>query len=201
MEIELSRSTGDPEEIIEFSSITKTQHSITCESHLYGDENENGNGNDNCYKDVNGYNNQIQRAKSTSHENSRNDSGKNGKGYIRRIFRQNSVVSNREFLGIVTRSSLLLTIFIPFMISISLTWSLHRFVFNTTHITMCIALLVMCIDAFVDVICVLLLFKYSDAAYNAFCKCAYTNVQCRKCGLSWVAILLDHMLSNIFGLF
>eukprot|EP01084_Bolivina_argentea_P193917 332670_1 len=184
VKIELSRSHGDPEEIIEFSSITKTEQSITCDTQLYvSNENDNGYNNED-YVDNNGYNNQINRLKSTSHENSANESGnkRENKGFKRRIFRQNSVVSNREFLRIVTRSSLLLTIIIPFMISISITWTLHRFVFNTTHITMCIALLVMCIDSFVDVICVLLLFKYSDAGYNAFCKCTYTNIQCRKCG-------------------
>eukprot|EP01084_Bolivina_argentea_P281444 481538_1 len=82
------------------------------------------------------------------------------------------------------------------MMSISITWSFHRFVFNVSHFSMCIALLVMCIDSFVDVICVLLLFKYSDAAYNACCKCTYTNIQCRKCGCDYYCTLCCFILAK-----
>ena len=110
------------------------------------------------------------------------DSDSNNKRYRRHIYREDSIVSNREFLRIVTRSTLLLTWIIPFMLSISITWTLHRFVFDTTHFSMCIALLVMEIDAFIDIICVLLLFKYADAYYNGLCKCTFTNISCTKCG-------------------
>lgn len=92
------------------------------------------------------------------------------------------IVSNKEFLQIVTRSSILLTIIIPFMLSISMIWSLHRFLLNTSHYSMCWALLVMEIDSFIGIICVLLLFKYSDKAYNMFCKCSCGKFECLRFG-------------------
>ena len=55
------------------------------------------------YRKVNG------ASKSKSNSNNNDDSSSNGKTYRRHIYREDLIVSNREFLRIVTRSTLLLT--------------------------------------------------------------------------------------------
>ena len=78
---------------------------------------------------------------------------------------------NEEYLRLVTRSSVLLTIIIPFLISISVLWTLHRFAFELDHYSMCVALVAMALDSVIDIVCVLLLFKYADSYYNAVSQC------------------------------
>eukprot|EP01083_Nonionella_stella_P117115 348608_1 len=196
VKIEMSRSHGDPNEHSEYSSFTGAQtrtdvpenghHIAPIEEEDEGayeeEEDEVQLTTKNAYTAVKSQSNKPRRDV-VERENHRDESG--NKSYRRRVFREGSIVNNREFLRIVTRSSLLLTIIIPFMISISLTWTIHRFALNTTHYSMCWALLVMALDCFVNVICVLLLFKYADPMYNALCKCVYINCECTVCSMDY----------------
>ena len=75
------------------------------------------------------------------------------------------------FLDIVTRGSVLLTFTIITMMIICLMWLLQIYIWNNSHLGMCIALLSMSLDATVNNISVLWLFKSSDYYYFLFCKC------------------------------
>ncbi len=75
-----------------------------------------------------------------------------------------------DYLDVIIKSNLLLTFIILSKVLVMIVWFTHNLIFYE-HLSMSIALLVMSFDSFMDILCVVLLFKGAEQYYSILCGC------------------------------
>ena len=91
-----------------------------------------------------------------------------------------------KYVDLIVRSCLLLCWILATIIFESVAWVLTEFVFNDTYMSLNISMLILSFDCVIDILCVLLLFKFNDQYYNILCKCDTNNNNKYKCGCHYI---------------
>eukprot|EP01084_Bolivina_argentea_P216193 367318_1 len=81
-----------------------------------------------------------------------------------------SLTEISEYLGVIIKGNLLLTFIILSKILVMSVWFTHNLIYYQ-HLSMSISLLVMSFDSFMDILCVVLLFKEAQMYYSILCGC------------------------------
>ena len=75
----------------------------------------------------------------------------------------------QKYIYVVARSSLLMTFIIILMIILTISWTLHMYLFQTP-VSFSIVILIAGTESTINVLCCILLFRRSDCMYNVLCK-------------------------------